>query len=303
MKRSWMSCGLVLVALALGAGCESETPPWAGGGAGRAGSGAADAGAAVVATVDGVGITGADLQLAMATAARASDPHQPGAGPATPPDRAAVLDTLIDQELEAREAEARGLDDDPDYRAELARMEAEVAAFRRQRLARLAEHDASQRAQVSEADARRFFDERADRIRTQVHVEQILLHDPDRIADAKAKLDAGEPFEAVATWSLPVAPPAGSAPWDLGYLAWNQVPEPWLPALDALKVGETSGVIEGPRGRRWIIRLLDRRVDPAITFETARPAIMLLLGSQAADAAVDRLKQGLRASAVIERTP
>lgn len=290
------------VALALAACDGSAPPPWVRVEA-AARSVPVTGGSPVVARVNGAAITAADLDLAMASAARASNPHQAGGEPVAPPVKAQVLEQLIDQELAAQRARGLGLDGDPEYQAELVRMTAQLDAFRRQRLGHLLERDTGQRAVVSEADARAFFDAQAERIRTQVRIAQILLHDPAAVAQAKRELDAGATFEAVAAKTLPSAPPPGTAPWDLGYLAWNQIPEAWQPYLAQLAVGGVSPIIEGPRGRRWIIQVVDRRVDPTITFETARPQITVLLQAKAAEVAIARQAKQLRAQATIERMP
>lgn len=298
--------GPVLIAVALAACGRSEPPPWVHRGEGpalHAGQGPQATAPVVVATANGAAITSADLDLAMTTAVRAANPHQGGGEPVAPPDRGQVLDQLIDQELAAQRAQGLGLDGDPDYQAELSRMAAQLGSFRRQRLARLLDRDTGQRAVVSEADARHFFDVQADGIRTQVRISQLLLHDPAAIALARRELDAGAKFEDVAARSLATPAPTGSAPWDLGYLAWNQIPEPWQPYLATLPVGATSPIIDGPRGRHWIIQVVDHRVDPSITFETARPQIMVLLQVQAAELAVAMQAKELRAAATIELTP
>ncbi len=308
--RTWLrptslpARGLVALLLVVAA-CGGDAPPWAAQGGGRppAHRPRSAAAPAVLVTVDGAAITSADLDAALAAAARAESPHQgpTGAAPTSAPDRKATLEALIDQELAARRAEALGLDADAEYQEERGRLTAQLATFRRQRLSRLLARQVAEAAVVTDAEARAFFDANADRIRAQVRVNQILLHDQAAITELAAQLAAGAPFAEVAARTLPAPPPPGATPWDLGYLAWNQVPEPWAPILATLAVGATSGIIEGPRGRRWIIQLVDRRVDPAITFETARPAILLLLRTRAGAAAVAGLASRLRAGATIER--
>ena len=255
-----------------------------------------------MATVNGVAISAVDLAQAIAATARGDGGH--GGAPGTArPDRDQVLATVIDQELAAQRATALGLDADPGYREELARLEAQVTGFRRQRLAVLLERDVGAKAPVDPAAVRAYYDQHAARIGTQTRVWQILLRDDTVANTAAGELATGAPFEEVAARTLPAPPPPGTAPWDLGYLAWNQLPEAWLPELARLQVGGTSGVIAGPRGRRWIIKVVDRRADPEATFERARPIIELALQAQAATAARAELAQTLRQGARIELTP
>src|SRR6185295_16113910 len=107
----------------------------------------------------------------------------------------------------------------------------------------------------TEEDARKYFDSNATRLGTDLHLWQILVRDEASAAQARKALDEGKPFEEVARSFSPVG--ATGATWDLGYVKWLTTPEPWRPVLESLKPGETSGVIRGPRGRFWILRLAE----------------------------------------------
>ncbi len=259
--------------------------------------------AGVVAVVNGVAITEADLAVAMTAAARAGDPHR-GDTAAAPPVRADVLDHLIDQELAAQRATERGLDRDPALAAELATRQAELDALRRQRLAdaltRAARGDAD--VAIPEAELRRYYAEHLDRIQTVTHVAQILVRDRATIESARRDLDAGAAFDAVAARQFPTIPP-GTRPWDLGELTWNQLPAQWAGIVDTLAVGATSPIIAGPRSRLWIVHVIDRRIDRSVTFETARPAIEAMMRADAETVAETELARSLRDGATIVRSP
>lgn len=287
---------LIMLAVAM-AGCDSPTPRWANGGG--AAASARPATAAAPATVNGAAISAAELALAMATAARAENPHGGGSGVA--PDRGQVLAGLIDQELAAQRAVALGLDADPAFQDELAKLEAQLASVRRQRLAALFDKDLAARAAVTPAAVQAFYDQHVDEIRTRVHVWQILFRDRAKATAAAAELAGGATFETVAQRVLN-APP-GTTPWDVGYLAWNQLPPAWSPTLPGLAVGATSGVISGPGGRFWIVRLIDRQRDDEQTLDRARPAIELRLGDEAAQVARAQALTELRKAARIELAP
>ena len=171
---------MALVLVAMTTGCDDGgTPAWAR----RAPvAGAGDGG--TVATVNGVAISAVDLAQAIAATARGDGGH--GGAPGTArPDRDQVLATVIDQELAAQRATALGLDADPGYREELARLEAQVTGFRRQRLAVLLERDVGAKAPVDPAAVRAYYDQHAARIGTQTRVWQILLRD-DTVANTAA---------------------------------------------------------------------------------------------------------------------
>ena len=203
-----------MLTMGLAAGCDEKPPSWATGGGARTSTPAA---AAAPATVNGVAIGAAELALAMATAARAESPH--GGGSGVTPDRGRVLAGLIDQELAAQRAVALGLDADPVFKDELAKLDAQLASVRRQRLAALFDKDLAARAAVAPAAVQTFYDQHVDEIRTRVHVWQILFRDRAKATAAAAELAGGATFEAVAQRVLN-APP-GTTPWDVGYLAWT----------------------------------------------------------------------------------
>ncbi len=288
---------LTLVA-AMAVGCDEKPPSWATGG-GAATTARPSATGAAPATVNGAAISAAELALAMGTAARAESPHGGGSGVA--PDRGQVLAGLIDQELAAQREVVLGLDADPAFKDELAKLEAQLASVRRQRLAALFDRDVAARAAVAPAAVQAFYDQHVDEIRTRVRVWQILFRDRAKATAAAAELAGGATFEAVAQRALN-APP-GTTPWDLGYLAWNQLPPAWSTTLPGLAVGATSGIIAGPGGRSWIIRVIDRQRDDEQTFERARPAIELRLGDEAAQVARAQALTELRKAARIELAP
>jgi len=231
-----------------------------------------------LAAVNGTAITAEDVELAR------TGGH---GGAATERD---ALDGLVRDELAAQRAAELGLDHDPAYQAELRSLEARVAAFRRQRLADAYYQHLADAIAIDDTEARRYFEAHAAAIRTQVHVQQILTHDRAVAEQAAAELAAGASFDEVARPHLP-AIPGEQRPWDLGFLRWNQVPEAWRPVLDTLAVGATSGVIAGPRGRYWVIQLIERREDPAISFDTVKDTVMAQLRATKASerrAAADR---------------
>ena len=228
---------------------------------------------AVVAVVNGIPLTEVDLRVGSASPAV-------DAVHGSPPPRAAV-DDLVRDELARQQAVALGLDADPDYRRELAEMQARLAAFQRERLAeKYFRAEVARGAEVDESEAQRYYDENAQRIRTELHVQQILLRDESAIEQAAAELAAGRPFEEVAREQFPDLSAVERRPWDLGYLRWNQVPEAWRTVVDGLAPGGTSGVIRGPNRRFWIVQLVDRRENPELTFEAVREPLLAILRSE-----------------------
>lgn len=255
----------------------------------------------VVAVVNDVPIHEAEVLLRTKSSA-----HEQGDArlrAAAAPDAAArknVLETIIRDELIAQRAIALGLDDDEGYREALAGQEAVLATFRRQKLAELYSRHQREAVKVSEADARRYYDENSALLRRELHVQQILVRDEARIEEAHRAIAAGTPFEEVAARNFPNLPADAPRPWDLGFLRWTQLPETWRPALRTLEKGQTTDILRGPRNRFWIIKLVDERVDPQATFETWRGHIMEVLRAERVEARRAEEERALRGGARIE---
>lgn len=247
----------------------------------------------VVARVNGVAITRTDVQR------EARGGGHPGVMPEAEKD---VVERLVRQELAAQRAREMRLELAPEARVELARLEAQVAAFRRRKLAEAYDRHVAAKAVVSDEQARKYFEAERARIRTEVHVWQIMMHDDARIEEARRELEVGVPFEKVARRQFPALPESAGPFWDLGYLRWMQVPAPWRSALDGLEEGQTSGVIQGPKGRRWILRLIDRRENPDITFDLVKPMIVETLRGARIEAARADAERELRSGARVVYT-
>jgi peptidyl-prolyl cis-trans isomerase C len=260
--------------------CGRPTPP------------ASTAGARVVATVNGVPLTEADLdQRTRRTPAPGAPGHDVSAN---------VLQTLVREELVAQRAVALGLDREPGYRAQLDQMEAQVRAFKRQQLAVLYRTWAQGQAAPTDADARAWFDRNADFVRTRFHVLQIMRRgELAELQREREALSAGTPFEKVAARRFPDLPASVKQPWDLGEMAWNQIPPAWRGVVDRLEPGQVSDVVAGDAGRAWILKLQAKRVDPAITFETEKDRIVDALRQQRAAELYDAALADLKAKATI----
>lgn len=251
---------------------------------------AADAPRDLVVTVNGIPITEADLR------AESRGGHQ-GDGAARV---AASVDTVIRDELAAQRAAELGLDADPKYRAELRQLEAQVAAFRRGKLSdAYYAKELAKKATVTDAEARKYFDDNAVRIRTEIHVWQILLRDEVEIEQAARDLAAGTPFEEVAGRRFAKLADTSARPWDLGYLRWNQLPEVWRDVVYGLDQGQTSGVLRGANGRFWIVRVVAKRENQAITYESQQTTIVELLKAAKVESLREQADRDLRARAQV----
>jgi parvulin-like peptidyl-prolyl isomerase len=233
---------------------------------GHSGSAPASSAAKVLVTVNGHDITTADLDARVK-----SETH----GMAVPEERRrAMLDGLVTQELMAQRARELGIDADPRYSEEAAEADAQIAGFKRRRLADLyIEREVVSKTETTDAEARKFFDENGPRARTELHLIQIFRRNRAAIDAAQAALASGKKFEEVAGGGMEGVPPGRRAPWDIGYTKWLQLPETLREAAFAMKPGEVSGILAGPNDRFWIVKLVERREDSAATFETLRMPI------------------------------
>jgi hypothetical protein len=228
----------------------------------------------VVATVNGVPITDLDVQFET----QGSGGH---GAEQVPADEKQVLDTVILREIARQKAVESGFDIDTDFQNERYHLQAQVAAFERKRLSEIYyAREQSRAAEVSDAEARKFFEQNRDIIGQEIRMWQILRRDKDLIAEDLDELLAGEPFERVAGKRFPELPQLDRKPWDLGYMNWQQIPQPWWEAIKSLNAGETSGIIQGPNERYWIIRVIDQRAVATFDFESALPRIKELLSSE-----------------------
>jgi EpsD family peptidyl-prolyl cis-trans isomerase len=251
----------------------------------------------VLVSVNGVPIRVADLHYVLAR-------ENKGRGPGGEIEAKAALDAIIDQELARQEAESLDLDRDPDYLRKLRFMEAPLNDFKRSELRdRYLAKKVEAEAAVSEAEARKYFDAHRDKLQTEVELHKILVRGNEaKLQAMKAQIDGGTPFEEVAAEQFPAELPEGAPPpWAMGPLRWHQVPAPFVDAVAQLKEGEVSGIIRGPKERAWIVKLVKRRVNEAITFESIKPQVMGMIQSDKAAEVQKRALAKMRQGATIVR--
>ncbi len=245
----------------------------------------------VLATVNGTPICEADVLFALSSG---------GHNERIPPEhRKNILEVIIRRELIRQRAVELGLDANLSYQEKLRRMEAQINAFKRKELSELFRREIAGRAVVSEAEAKKYFAKNAARIRTELHVWQILRRKEGLIEQALNDVEHGTSFAEVARRQFPKLPKAAGRPWELGYLRWKQVPKAWRSVVYDLKKGEVSGVIRGPNNRFWIIKLIDKRENSDITFESIKPTIMEVLKNAQIEKLRAKTNRDLRAKASI----
>jgi parvulin-like peptidyl-prolyl isomerase len=213
-----------------------------------------------------------------------------------------VLEGLIVKEAMAQKAALLGLENDAGFQERMARVEAQRASQRRKELSRLYfKHEILDKVTVSDKEARELYDASQARIRTEHHVAQILTRDEAEAARALKDLQDGKSFDEVAARGYPDLPAGAKSPWDLGFLKWKNTPPEWQPALAALAPGQTSGIIKGPGRRFWIVKLIERRDNPELTFEKTKGDLVDELKGRKTQEMSTRLEADLLRAAKVER--
>jgi len=251
----------------------------------------------ILVVVNGTAITEADLTHLL-------DNRGHGRERFGPEGRRAALELLVEQELLRQGAEDAGLDREEDYLATIGPLEAELQAAKRRLLGDRYLHDQTMRGvEVSDAAIAHYFEENKTKIATQWHIKQIARDSIAEIEEARHVIESGGAFDAVAALRFAAMPSNAQAPWDLGYLKWQQIPQAWWPHLDGLADGQVSPAISGAGSRHWLIQVVERRIDPAPKMDEATTsAIRTILRNEETTMRKDALLSDLRAGATITWT-
>ena len=202
----------------------------------------------VLATVNGVPITEYDMKTRLKKGRR-----RRGRSMEASPN---VLQTLVRDELIYQKSVELGLDKKPEYRQKLNDVEAQFRAFQRQEMANLYRGYVREKAEVTDAEVREYFEKNAKQLQTKFHVLQIFYKGKyDEIVKDHQDLKKGMPFEKVAARRFAGLPKDIKAPWDLGEMSWNQMPTSWQGIVDRLEPGQATDIIKGENDRFWVIKL------------------------------------------------
>lgn len=220
--------------------------------------------AAVVASVNGQQITEADLMLAEA------DLDQQFSR--LPPEqrRAAALSAIIEIRLLASEAEAKGLDKDPEFERRM--------AFLEQRALHSAVVDQEVSAKITDEEIRKRYDTEMSNTPpvNEVKARHILVKTKEE-ADAIIKqLDAGGDFEKLANENT-TDPSGKETGGDLGYFGPGQMVPEFEKAAFALDVGSYSKQPVQSQFGFHVIKIEDKRAQQPPAFDQVKDQIRSLL--------------------------
>lgn len=233
-----------------------------------------------MARVDGVEIKQSDLDFAASEVS-------PRLGNYRPEDRKRVLlQFLIENELMAGAGEKENLDETDTFPARV--------KYHSRRALRDAFFDASITGAVTDADAKKIYDEKIAKMKPEqeVHARHILVGSEDEAKEVKERLQKGEDFAVLAKEKSKDTNAEGG---DLGFFTRGQMLKPFEDAAFSLDVGEISDPVQTQFG--WhIIKVEEKRDQKLPSFDDVKEAIKTQLVTQKAQMVVT----GLRDSAKIE---
>lgn len=234
----------------------------------------------VIARVDGVDIKQSDLDFA------ATDLGAPPASFTTGDRRKALLQYVIDIQLMAGAGQTDNLDKADGFPGRV--------KYHERRALRDAYLDVKVYDAVTEADAKKIYDEKIGQVKPEqeVHARHILVATEPEAKEVAERLKKGEDFAALAKEK---SKDPGAEGGDLGFFARGQMVKPFEEAAFALEVGQVSDPVETPFG--WhIIKVEEKRDQPLPTFDQVKDGIM----AQLVQLKAQEVMTGLRKAAKIE---
>ena len=203
-----------------------------------------------------------------------------------PEARRLVLDELVNQQMLVLGAEKAGLTRQKD-------IQAAVEEFRRTLIVREVARQLTENIEVSEGEARAFYDENIEAMvgPAQWHVREIILPTKEEATDILAEVLKGADF--VETAKLNSIGETAASGGDLGFITTEPFPEMGS-ALLPLEAGDVSSVFKGPKGY-YIVKLEEKKSGEKVSFDEIKEDIIqsqtLLMQQQKILDHLNRLKE------------
>ncbi|MBK5099545.1 MAG: peptidyl-prolyl cis-trans isomerase [Desulfobacteraceae bacterium] len=215
----------------------------------------------------------------------------------TPEMKEESLERLVDLELLYQQGLKLGFDKDMKYRNAVRQMELRTAHFRRGEMARqVYNREIAATVKVHNEEGKKYYDENAAKIRTEVHVAQMVFVNRAEATKALEQLATGVSFEDMSEKKSEKSPAKKKSSWDLGYLKWNQLPSGWQETIYRLKSGEVSGIIDDKKTGIRIIKLIDKREISTRDYESVKAVILNRLRDRKVKEAYEKYIQTLRSN-------
>jgi hypothetical protein len=237
----------------------------------------------VLATVNGAPITERDLEFSALPS---------GHGEKRPPKD---LDYLLAEELLSQQGIKLGLDRDPSYQKQVARLQQkghgmsadtprsrsyQQSQLRTEMARRVFDTQIAAKVEVSRAEAQSYFQAQRERINTELHLGLIRFEQREQAEKALRAIRRGTPFESLARQAQATpavsSQKAGARPdYDLGFLPWREIPIDFTDRLYRLKPGEVSEILGNQVTGFQLVKLYQSRPSPRpIDFPQASGSVM-----------------------------
>lgn len=251
-------------------------------------------GSKVVARVNGTTLTEEDLSFRLRKAAHGER--------VAAEDEQTKLDEAIREELLYQQGLKLGLDKDPGYRAQITRLERQLAHVKRAEMTRrVFNTQVAAKIEVSHEDAKNYYDKNVNQITTDFHLGVIPFNKKEQAEEALKKIRSGATFESIARSVMGSKAGAGREPWELGFVSWDQIPVDFWDAVYILKPGEVSEVVSSKRTGHQIFKLFGIRKNPKADFTGMSAAIKNRLRDKKVMEAYEQYVDQLKKEAKIEK--
>ena len=247
----------------------------------------------IIAKVNGTPITEEYLTL-----------RRPGANGIikAPANQQRALDDVITEELLYQQGLKIGLDKDQGYRAQIAKLEHQLAIAKRAEMTRRVYNtQVAANVEITHADAKNYYDKNANQITTDLHLGVMSFNNREGAEEELGKVRGGATFESIARSMMGDQMSAGREPWDLGFLSWDQIPIDFVDAVYRLKPGEVSDVVNSQRTGFQIFKLFGARKNPKADFASMSGLIMNRLRDEKIIEAYQQYVDKLKKEAKIEK--
>ncbi len=236
----------------------------------------------VVARVNGVDISQSDLDFA-------ADDLGPRLANFSAEERKKVLlQYLIESELIAGAGRSDNLDKAETFPGRM--------KYYQRRALRDAYFDLKIYEAVTEAEAKKIYDEKIGQVKPEqeVHARHILVETEAEAKDVAERLKKGEDFAALAKEK---SKDPGAEGGDLGFFTRGQMVKPFEEAAFALDVGQISDPVQSPFG--WhVIKVEEKRDQPLPTFDQVKDGIIAQLVQLKAQQVVGDLRKAAKIEVV-----
>jgi len=213
-----------------------------------------------------------------------------------------ALDDVISEELLYQQGLKIGLDKEPGYRAQIAKLEHQLAIAKRAEMTRRVYNtQVAAKIEITPADAKNYYDQHANQITTELHLGVISFNNKERAEEALGKIRGGATFESIARSVMGSQVAGGREPWDLGFSSWAQIPVDFVDAVYRLKRGEVSDLVSSKRTGYQIFKLFAARKNPKADFTSMSGLIMNRLRDVKVIEAYEEYVEKLKKEAKIEK--